>query len=248
LEGQNDRFVLYEYLLFFWKKKWMFLIVPLIFMILAASISLFQPRSYVGSSTTYIGPVKEETLVRTDLITSEYREEVSSKVGFLVIIPADGRVMFRVTGQDKNTVKKELDKVTNAYLKDVNIAYKEMKSINDNDIAFFESRITSLNSDIKEFTAKIESNTLSPSQVDSFIGMVAEMEDKTADYQSDLRSVLEEKEDMIQPKIISEEINKEQGNLATNVIVGLILGLVFAVLALILWKYILDAKGVRYRD
>lgn len=219
-------------------------------MIIGAAATLLQERHYVGTSTTFIGPVKKPaTLVKTDLITTKYQDLADPEVDFLVLIPADGRVTFRIEGEEEKLVKQELNEVTQAYLKDVNASYKPLKEENDTRVNDLKTKIDFWEAIKKESAEKYNSNTLEPQQSERQYKRIVESEEFITELTSELETAEEKSQEIIEePKTISKDVSKEQGNMVMNALVGLILGLFITVLTLILWKYIIDAKGASNRD
>jgi len=77
MTNDKKQYVFYEYLKFFYRKKWLFLLLPIIGLVIGAMFSMIQERQYEyeGEALVYLGGVDNQSFVDGDIIEANYTPE-----------------------------------------------------------------------------------------------------------------------------------------------------------------------------
>ncbi|MGP4078983.1 hypothetical protein ACTWQL_03645 [Pseudalkalibacillus sp. R45] len=243
-------FVLYENLVFFWKKKKYFLIVPLILSLIAIGLSMFQDRPYEAKTLFYVGGLTEDRLTDNDLILKIYEEKLPEEYrdDFKVIIPSDGRVKFQVTSSDKNVAEKQLEKVSNQYWDDLESAYNKRKELTQEGKTVFKTQSEKTEERIDFYTEKLKNENLSIVEIDNYKEILLELETNLPFFIENMRKQETNLHFFEEPMEIETVIKQEESNLIPNLLIAIFGGLFLTVLGLVFWKYIIDARRGTQRD
>ena len=245
----KKRFVLYEYLLYFWRRKWFFVIVPLITTILVAgAVYVFKNNpKYTGTALVSTGGVDKTSLTDDTYLADTYKEYKSLKD---VIVPKKGLVKFTVQGDSENQVQKDLDDIVKDFktklLDNYNLRYKRSEQTQ----ADFENRVKVL----KDFTTlqeqRIENGTLAGSEYgDAVQYLLAANQTELTNAVQRVNSI---KTDLLlfeKPKVLSvDKVHRTKTYLPEAIAIGIILGLVLTVALLMLLKYLGVARRYYEHD
>lgn len=244
MENQNERFVFYEFLLFFWRKKWLFLIIPLVTAGLGFLFSSNQNQSYQGSSTIFVGGVTFGSIAKADLIQTNYRpviEDEQVRRSFRAFVPTNQIVRMEIQGTDKTKVETELQKVTDKYYMDLLHEYKKRQSLNEKLVETFENKIAANEKALKHYQDRLTKMD-SSEETDYDIRMVMFYEGEIYHYLELLHMTELELFAFEEPQIVSQSVTQKANNTKPNVILSFIAGLFLTVLTLVLWKYINEAR------
>lgn len=234
---QND-FVLYRYLMFFWKKKWLFLIIPLLLGALVGIYSYMKEKPYVGTVTVFTGDVVNISMTNAKLLSAAYApKELPANGSFKAAIPVEKQALFTVTGTDKAQVQNALEDAQSNYIKDLNSAFKDITSYQEEHAKQLDERINALNKSLESYRNKLDT-----AGGEQYIDLVINAEDKLSEAMEQRLEVKEKLAIAQAPQIISSGVVQSEGNLKVNILVTVVLGLFLTFLGMILWKYLLDAK------
>lgn len=240
-DGQ-DRYILYEYLMFFWNKKWLLLIPPILGIIIPIAIGMVKENPYVGTLTYYVGGTENPKLVNPDIIKSELlSDKISDGVS---VVKGDKVISFVSSSQSKSEIKDIFAEVDTQY-------GKLLGEISEKDLKFDKEYLDN----IKQRKKVLEASLLqarkqleqakSRSDIDSgYLKSIAQMEKSLSNYTEDIYLQEQRLLNYQEPGKISTTINQQKNHTTSNILVGFILGLFVAVGLVTLWKYILDAKRV----
>jgi ribosomal protein S18 len=236
LNEANEKFVLYEYLLYFWKKKIYFIIVPLITTLLVAGIvyALKNDKKYTGVLTVFTGGVDLSGLTDPDNIQANYKDIK----GLDVFVSEKGQVKFTVKGNSEEQVQKEIDHIKKTYLDRLNQQADKQLSTTKEIIATQEDLIKALKPYLEDFNSKISNNQLSDEQSEL-------IHQKEADLTDAIAQVKKSKTDLAFfeiPQINSVDVHRSKTYLPESIAIGIILGLIFTTALLMFVKYWGDAK------
>ena len=98
---EQKKFVLYEHLLFLWKKKVFFIIFPLIFALLGFGATYLIPQEgkYVGTALIYKGSINLGELNLAESIITKYGSDVEGEIDLTT--PVNKFIKIKITGDDE---------------------------------------------------------------------------------------------------------------------------------------------------
>src|SRR5690606_8693552 len=100
---------------YFWRKKLIILILPIILIAVAIILSFFQKPTYTGVATIYIGSVEKAAWTEPDLIKNELKNGKSDFPNVTIASAGDKRINFIMSGLNKNNITSSLENITNSY-------------------------------------------------------------------------------------------------------------------------------------
>ncbi|QOR66286.1 lipopolysaccharide biosynthesis protein [Cytobacillus suaedae] len=248
LSTQEKRFVLYEYLLFFWRKKWAFVIIPVIMIALGAIASqvLLKDTPYEGKATVFTGSIKSKGLTDPEIVESKYKEFVTG--GFDAYVAKDSYIKLTVNGNDAETIESELSKVTESLLNDLQVQADIRLNITTNYITSLENRIPVLQKAQEIYQNQLEKENLELDEQDNYRELAVWTEGQLTDAQATLTRIQGDLAFFEEPTIVSSTVGKTNTYLKESMALGAILGLLATVAFLILWKYLFDARRYYEHD
>lgn len=239
---EEKRYVLYDYLVFFWKKKWWFLILPLITLGLAFLISMMQPMEYQGRTILYTGDLNgSET--DPEVVKHLYKDDVKGN-NLSVEVFERGQLVFTVTGKNSSKVKDVISTIRKKHFNVLNEEYDEIISRTEEGMQTKEQHLDSLNKLTALYTKQMNEDTLSPEEESRMteLQIVAnEIEQQIDKNKKDI--AMYEK-----PQQLDMTIAESSRNQKPILALGLVLGLFLSLVSLILWKYIEEARRYRRND
>ncbi|MBG9544692.1 hypothetical protein ABE29_18580 [Cytobacillus firmus] len=242
MREEKKRFVLYEYLMYFWKRKQYFLIVPIITMLLVGGAVYFLKKDmpYTGQAVVYTGGVTSPDLTRENNIAARFADEEN-----LEIFVSSKQVKFTKKGNSADEVEQSLDRITEEYEDDLIENFEGRIEASEVYLDSLDKRVIVLQKAIASYNEELEKG-LGQDQYEDFTDLLIETEKELSEADATahrMRSDIEffKKE---APKTLSENVTKSKSYLKEGAAIGLILGLVLTVVLLALMKYL--SEGRRY--
>ncbi|MGN7175942.1 hypothetical protein BK139_06610 [Paenibacillus sp. FSL R5-0490] len=242
MREEKKRFVLYEYLMYFWKRKHYFLIVPIITMLLIGGAVYFLKKDmpYTGQALVYTGSITSPDLTRQNNIEATFEDEKN-----LEIVVTSKQVKFVLKGDNKKDIANRLDKITETYRGMLVKHFDERFQTSDVYVQSLNKRVSVLEKAIESYKQELEKG-LDPDQYEDVTALIIETEKELTDaaatlnrMSSDLLFYQKEK-----PRVLTETVTPSKNYLKEGAAIGLILGLVLTVALLALLKYL--SEGRRY--
>jgi capsular polysaccharide biosynthesis protein len=238
----KERFVLYEYLSFFWKKKWLFVILPIVALLIGALLSMLQSANYTGKAIVYTGDVRG-IITDPEYAQDKYGKLVSNN-SLEVKVDQQDQVTFIVKGDDEDEVKEELKTISSKYYKALKQKAKVDIDVTKEGIKMKEERETVLKQILPAFVKLLEQGKLDEEELTRFL-----------EYDYNLKEVTESIKRMNEdiklyehPQVIKDEVNQDPKHLRTNMLLGFVAGIFLTILTLIVWKYIVNARRFYKHD
>lgn len=242
--GENQKYVFYDYLIFFWKKKIFFFIPPIILVVIAIGISFLGNTTYLGQSTVYTGSVEKEFLLKPDLIEHELNQKLDKKVQYEVKA-GDKRIFFSIQSENKNEVKKSLEEVTEIYYKKLNNVYNESLRSKEAQVENVEKQIETFNESINRYKEKLESPSFDIVTDGRYFDLLYEAEKNKLKYISNLNELEEKLYKFEEPRILELDIKPSKSYFESNIIVAFVFGIFLSFIILTFWKYLDDARKLK---
>lgn len=239
----SNKYHFYEYLYFFWKKKWFFLILPSLFLAIALVISFVQKPAYLGQATVYTGYVKKETLLQTDLIKNEM-DAIFGENKQYSVTTGDKRILFTKEGLNKEEIINSLEGASNKYYEEILTYYKEDLQTKEGEIERTKNRIDEFTTFINKYKERMDSNNLDAENENWYTELFIDGEKTIVEFESSLDQMEIELKTIIdeEPRKLGTVVNVSKTHIKSNILASIVLGLFLSLLLMTLWKYIEDAR------
>lgn len=246
--AEQKRFALYEYLIFFWKKKQFFIIIPLIFALLGFGASYLVPKKadYVGSGTVFTGSVKLKGLTNPSNIMATFGEGIQGDVD--ADVTSESYVKIKIYNNDKAQLESDLAKMTGDLEKALVDSYEHRKQITEEYVKLNRDRLDELNDVLDAYSEKTKNSNLPIEQSSDVDSVVEWTESEIADVVATINRVEGDLAFFEPPSIVRQDINAVDTHKVELTLAGLILGIIAAVLFLMLWKYMNEARRYYNHD
>ncbi|MBH0173796.1 hypothetical protein IHV09_09515 [Fictibacillus sp. 23RED33] len=238
----KERFVLYEYLSFFWKKKWLFVILPIVALLIGALLSMLQSANYTGKAIVYVGDVRD---ISTDpeIIQSRYKDKVT-KNSLEVKVDQKDLITILVKGDDREEIKKELNDVVKGLNSDLKAEAKLMIDVTQVGIDQKTKKQELLSELIEAFIKQSEAGDVDLEEQTRLL----EYQYNLQEYSDSIQRMEEDIKLFENPKTIDNEVTTDPKHLKTNMLLGFVAGIFLTIITLIVWKYIVNARRFYKHD
>ncbi|MDM5315051.1 Wzz/FepE/Etk N-terminal domain-containing protein [Fictibacillus sp. b24] len=239
---EEKRYVLYDYLVFFWNKKWWFLLLPLITLGLAFLFSMMQPVEYQGRTIIYTGDLKgSET--DPEVIKHLYKDDVEGN-NLSVEVFERGQLVFTVTGNNSEQVSDVISSISKKHINVLNEKYNKRILSTKEKMQRKEKHIESLNKLTDVYGQRLNEDTLSPEEE----SRMTELQLASIELEQQIDNNKKDIEFFEKPQQLDTTVTESSRNQKPILALGLVLGLFLSLVSLILWKYIEDARRYRRND
>jgi len=246
--AEQKRFALYEYLIFFWKKKQFFIIIPLIFALLGFGASYLVPKKadYVGSGTVFTGSVKLKALTNPSNIMATFGKGIEGDIE--ADVTSESYVKIKIYNDDKAQLESDLAKMTGDLEKALLDSYEERYKITEEYIELNKDRRDELKDVLKVYNDKIENGNLATEEYRDVTSVTEWTESEIADVVATINRVKGDLSFFEPPSIVRQDVHAVDTHKMELTLAGLILGIVAAILFLMLWKYMNEARRYYNHD
>jgi hypothetical protein len=240
LKEEKEKFVLYEYLLYFWKKKWLFLIIPLITTLLVASAiyALKHTYKYTGTALIFTGSVNSKDLTDPNNIKAKFKNIKNLEV----YVSEKGQVKFTLNGNSKEQIQKDLDTITNRFSKELNANADIRLDSTSDSVKNLQNLIKEKKAALKVYQQMLDSNHLSINEYNNIVDIVIISEDELSGAQTRINEMKADIATFEKPKVLSESVYPKKTYLPESVAIGIVLGVLLTIALLIFLKYLEDAR------
>jgi hypothetical protein len=246
LSNEQEKFVFYQYLKFFWKRKLVLILVPVLMALLFVGVYylVFYEEVYVGKSSIYTGAVVADSIANPTNLQGKYKEDVEKVPGitsFQISNTGFGYLSVNIVGEKSNEVYNQLDKVTSRIETVLVEEANQRLKVTEDKIKLFESHIELLQRYIEN-----------PNEVNNSMNELGEdyninsKGEALLEQTSLARSIHDMKTDITfyeNPEILTVNHEKSKSYIVESALIGLIIGAILALVLLILLKYIHDARN-----
>jgi hypothetical protein len=247
MSNEKEPFVLYNYLLYFWKKKYWFLLIPAITICVSflPSTLLFKGDPYKGTGLVYTGSVDSRDLTTPENIKAKFS---GLEYPMVITVPVKEQVKFTIEGNDRVAIEGELNSVLQEFeqllienynsrlstTQEILMSLEERQEILEETIGYYRNELQNLDQNIEE------------------LGNIGEYliwaEGNLAEVMSESKKVSNNLVFFEKPYILNVSVEETKSYLVESAIVGFILGMFLTVLWLILLKYLFDARRYYSHD
>ncbi|WNS75120.1 hypothetical protein RRV45_19925 [Bacillus sp. DTU_2020_1000418_1_SI_GHA_SEK_038] len=246
--AEQKRFVLYEYLVFFWKKKVFFLIIPLIFTLLGFGGSYLVPKEgkYVGSATVFTGSIKLKGLTNPININKEFGEHVHGVLDSYV--SSESYIKIKIYDDNKERLEQDLQKMTSGVERALVDNYDRRYKATEDAIALNVNKNEALEGVLESSSTKLESNNLTIDETSNITSLLEYTEFEMATTTASIAKMTADLEFFEPPSIVSQDVKTVDTYKLEFSLAGLILGVFATFLILMLWNYINEARRYYKHD
>ncbi|MBW8350281.1 hypothetical protein K0H71_12615 [Bacillus sp. IITD106] len=240
--NENQMYTFYEYLSYFWRKKLIILILPIILIAVAIILSFFQKPTYTGVATIYIGSVEKAAWTEPDLIKNELKNGKSDFPNVTIASAGDKRINFIMSGLNKNNITSSLENITNSYFDGIQKLYDEKVKVKESEINDIKNELDITNNFIND-SKKMLSSPEKDITLFETLRYSEELKSKLLTKQRELKEELAELEE---PQNLGIVINQGKNFLKSNIVVAILLGGFLSLVILTFMKYIEDARRKKH--
>lgn len=234
---ENRNNVLFEILSFLWRKIWIILLVPVL--VFAGMYMYYSQKetTYTAEAITFTGNADKVKLSKIESLKKNYQGELPKelKASFQITIPKDYYIHFNLTGTDKDQLEKEITKLGESYEKDLIKGFEK----HVDRLKTSRSKLEDLIARTRELSKQFEGEQLDSEERIANVNLLAaetELLLEEIDLGSDLGSLEDET-----PELTNVTVTSNAPNPIKQAILPAALAMQLALIALVLWKYILIA-------
>gem|GEM_PF-6780801 len=240
MTAEKRPFVLYEYLRFFWQRKWWFLIIPLATIVLTVIFGriLLHEEEYTGKAVVFIGSIDVKELTNPKNIKAKFPDVKRLDV----VVPEGQYVQITVKGDDEQHVSRELKRVVSEYSQELDRHSQERIDVTTKYLRALEKRERTLQEKVDYYSNQVQSGRLNSQQLDDISELLVESENNLTEVMERVNRIRGNLVFYEEPKVLSETVEKSKTYTTQLAAIGLVLGAFLTVVWLTLWKYILDAR------
>ncbi|WP_409272340.1 hypothetical protein V1499_21165 [Neobacillus sp. SCS-31] len=239
--AEEKKYTLYEYLLYFWKRKWLFVIIPLATAVLiAAAVYILKAdsRGYIAEGTVFTGNVNQKELTDPDVIEAKYQDVK----GLAINVPERDKVKFTVKAKSKTEAEQVLDQVTKQYFADLAKNAQLRIDITSKQLSWLKRRVDVLDSNLALYNEKLTDQNLDITREKDYMELIGKSEDELTRASERAHKMGGDIDLFSYPQILPAEVHKAKSYIPESLAIGIILGLILTVALLTLMKYLSDAR------
>jgi len=241
LSAEKQRFVLYEYLSYFWKKKiWFVIIPPVMALLVFFGVQLVVNHAkYTGKALVFTGSINVSDLTNPDNIMAQL-PPVKNTVD--IVVPEEKYVKITVKGNDEKSVQQDLHTIVADYNEKLQRHSKERLDVTNTYLNSLDERAKTLQTLIDRYNEKLNSSSLTPQQIESTTDLLVEAQNdltKTMETANRVRGDLAFYE---KPSVLSEAVARSKSYAKESIASGLVFGVFLTFIFLTLMKYVFDAR------
>ncbi|WJQ00133.1 hypothetical protein QT234_16285 [Geobacillus stearothermophilus] len=154
LTVEKRPFVLYEYLRFFWQRKWRFLVVPLAAIVLTiiAGRLLLYGEKYTGKAVVFTGSIDVKELTDPKNIEARFPDVKNLDI----VVPEDQYVQITIKGDNEEEVSRELKRVVSEYSRELERHSQERINVTTKYLRALEARERALQRKVDYYSERVQ--------------------------------------------------------------------------------------------
>lgn len=241
LTAEKQRFVLYEYLRYFWEKKWWFFIIPPATAIVAflAVQLLLHHTNYTGKAVIFTGSINLKDLTNPDNIMAEL-PKVQNNVD--IVVPEEKYVKITIKGDNEKSVQQDLHTIVADYNEKLQKHSNERLDVTNKYLQALDGRIKALETTINHYDGKLQSSSLTPQQIESATDVIVAAQKELTETMETANRIRGDLVFYEKPSVLSEVVAPSKSYAKEAVVSGLVFGVFLTFLFLMLMKYVVDAR------
>ncbi|MFV2049827.1 hypothetical protein ACEWK1_21030 [Metabacillus sp. YM-086] len=239
--SEKKEYLFYKNLVFFWRKKWLLIGIPLVICLIVSAFSMFSSREYVGKAIFYTGDVPDDFLTDPKLMEANYIDD-SKDVDAEFSVIKSKQVQIKVVDDNKDDVHKELSSLITSYTEDLLEAYNIRFNRTQDTVDVYENSLEENEKLIDRYYEAIEAVKEDAVPDTDLLAAVATKEEIIYEYETSVNRMITDLALFKEPKLISESITQSDNYLVQNAVVSFALSFFLMLVVLLLWRYIREAR------
>ncbi|RHW37264.1 lipopolysaccharide biosynthesis protein [Neobacillus notoginsengisoli] len=239
--AEERKYILYEYLSFFWKKKAYFIVIPLLCAIVGAGIAFYlnaDNKGYTAEARVFTGKVGSPELTDPDIIKSHF----SDVKGLTVFVSERKKVKFVLDRTDRKEAEEDLGEIVGVFLSKLEEHAQLQIDLTQKHLKRLENRSKALNASLDSYKEKLKNQSLESGQSTSYIDLVRDSETELTRIDERVYKMRGDIALFERPSLLSSQVTPHKSYLPESIAIGVILGLIITLGLLVLLKYLGDAR------
>lgn len=247
LSKEQEEFVLYQYLKYFWKRKLILILIPITLgLIFSLLYYLFlYEEVYTGESTIYTGSVVSNSVTNATNLEARYEEDIENQLDISSAL--SGYISVKITGETKDLVLSELDYVTKSIESDLVDNYNLRLNKTKDNLEMLKSLEIEVRENIEEFKKVVDINEVKNIYEREYPNSTTEILLINMQNLSNITNSIHNMNNSLaffeEPETLSLKQETSKNYIVETMVIGFVIGTVLAILILILLKYINDASA-----
>lgn len=239
--AEKKPFVFYEFLLFFWKKKVFFIIIPLIVTLIGygSSFIILNKAKYVGQTTVFTGSIQLKAMNDPANLVSQFGDGVDGEID--AYVSSDSYIKIKVFNDDKDELTKDLNEMTDKIEAALLQSYDSRLEITEKNLKSHEDRQVQLSEAMDIYLERLNGD-LTVEESLEYTELLAKTEVEMTDASTKAQRIINDLAFFEKPSVIRNDVKPANNYRTELTIAGFVLGVFMTFLILALWKYILDAR------
>lgn len=244
-------YVFYDYLVFFWNKRSILLLIPVLLLIAGLLISFLIPTVYEGKAEFYVGEKLGDSVGDPKVVTKMLQEKLPKEMqaNLQATVPKFKHIQIHYQSNDQKAGEKVLKNVAKTFATHLSTLHEQKRSLLQQYIDLQKKRIQSLEETVKLYHDRL--NKSNPTELQIMLQSEQELtalQEQVYLTKLDLYDYEQQKPKLTSPVSIEQiTLQKKSPNYFANSLIGFLSGIIIAIFALIFWKYFEDAKASRKR-
>ncbi len=233
-----------QYLQYLWKRKWLILLVTVLFAALGYVYEKTRyQETFSGTANIFMGNANNDEWSKIrfiepklkELLPEEYKEKLD------VSIPGDFQLQIELKGTNSNEVEENLDKVSTYYVKKLEERFKEQENAKGNYIIPLEENIEVLEEQLNYLRTQMAKSPSDEKVTDRY--------HKNLEYILDYYSTAEDEVLLEAPELVEQTVIPINNKPFLNPLTAAALGFQLMIVFLVLYKLFTDLlKADRKRE
>lgn len=239
-----EKYIVFDYLKFIWKRKWLIIILTIILGAIAYIYSANSQKEYETEALIFVGNAENDKHSKPDFIKSMYENNIEAhlKPKFSILLPGNFQIVFKLQGYDEEEVRTQLTKAANAYVEDLTKRYNSQYASKEQYSTALSDRVSHLEKVIAQYNGLITSQTLSEEQRINYSNLILEHEVSLAKYKEKLFESNLELSKMEKPELMQINSIEKGTSPYRNTALAMAFGFQFLLVVMVVWKYIQNAR------
>jgi hypothetical protein len=211
-----------------------------------ASYVIPKDGKYVGTASVFTGSIKLKALTNPSNVVATYGKDVHGVID--AYVSSESYVKIKIFDDNKDQLEKDLKKMTagieQGLVDSYDLRYQTTEDIIENNETTFDQ----LNDVIRVSSERLESEDLTIDETEEITTLLEKSEADAAKAKTSIQNMKTDLAFFEKPGIVSQEVGLTNTYKLELTLAGLVLGIIAAILILMLWKYINDARRYYKHD
>lgn len=243
LNTESRRYPTYQYIKFIWQKKIYLIGFTILCLLLGAVYSYSRGTSATTTAVIFTGNANNDMLSKPDLIAAKYSRYLSKDIkgSFQAQIADKMEITLSAKGKNKNTLESQVGKAAKKYVQDLTTNFNAQNNVRINYANSVQKEIDATQQSIALYD-QLLANHPTGQTADNYNQALVTNQDALQSERSDLLDTQYQITTAEKPQLMSVTTKGTSHNTIRNSLLGAAFGFWVALVVLIFWKYISDAR------